>query len=248
MPNQRQSPPRIIPVLDVMGGKVVRAVGGRREEYQSNLSKLVDSCEPLAVAEVLLAASGAEELYVADLDAIRWGIPAPSVDDLIDRLPATFLVDRAGVADRPTPKQVRVIYSLESRVSAANYSEHAKSEGAIFSVDLCDGTLVAGWQDWGLPSPLATLTLVRKAHDLGYRSFVILDLARVGLGGGAGTEPLLREIREKYPHVELIAGGGVKTWSDAEGLGTAGADAVLVASALHAGTFTFPRPSPAPRR
>jgi phosphoribosylformimino-5-aminoimidazole carboxamide ribotide isomerase len=113
----------------------------------------------------------------------------------------------------------------------------------VFSIDLMNGKLVDGWQDWGLPSAAGALGLVRKAFDLGYRAFVVLDLARVGLGEGAATEPLLRAIREEFPGVELIAGGGVKTWADVDRLGEAGADAVLIASALHDGTITFPRPA-----
>src|SRR4051794_38219838 len=66
---------RIIPVLDVMGGQVVRAIGGRRDEYRPLVSPLCGSSEPVAVASALLATTGATELYVADLDAIR-GHPA----------------------------------------------------------------------------------------------------------------------------------------------------------------------------
>src|SRR5262249_33670542 len=67
---QEPRKPRLIPVLDVMGGRVVRAVAGRRDDYRPMVSKLTESTEPLAVASALLAASGATELYVADLDAI----------------------------------------------------------------------------------------------------------------------------------------------------------------------------------
>jgi phosphoribosylformimino-5-aminoimidazole carboxamide ribotide isomerase len=35
----------------------------------------------------------------------------------------------------------------------------------------------------------------------------------------------------------IITGGGVRTWDDVERLGDAGADAILVASALHDGTI-----------
>ena len=40
---------RIIPVLDVLGGCVVRGVGGRRDEYRPIVSKLCNSREPPAV-------------------------------------------------------------------------------------------------------------------------------------------------------------------------------------------------------
>ena len=94
-----------------------------------------------------------------------------------------------------------------------------------------------------MQSPTGAMGVVRRAYDLGYRAFVVLDLARVGLGGGAGTENLLRAIRDEIPDVEFIAGGGMRTWADIERLGECGADAVLVASALHDGTLTSSRPA-----
>src|SRR5580700_10039954 len=62
--------PRLIPVLDLMYGQVVRAVGGKRNEYQPLTSELVQSTDPSTVAKALLDATRAKEIYVADLDAI----------------------------------------------------------------------------------------------------------------------------------------------------------------------------------
>src|SRR5579872_5647704 len=41
---------RIVPVLDLLGGVVVRGVGGRRREYRPVVSRLTPSCDPLDVA------------------------------------------------------------------------------------------------------------------------------------------------------------------------------------------------------
>ena len=65
----------------------------------------------------------------------------------------------------------------------------------------------------------------------------MLDLARVGLGLGTGTEVLIRKLRKGWPKLELIAGGGVRGREDLARLEAAGADAVLVASALHEGSL-----------
>ena len=61
---------RVIPVLDLLDGHVVRAVRGDRANYRPVQSSLCATSEPLAVARALLAASGADTLYVADLGAI----------------------------------------------------------------------------------------------------------------------------------------------------------------------------------
>jgi phosphoribosylformimino-5-aminoimidazole carboxamide ribotide isomerase len=66
----------------------------------------------------------------------------------------------------------------------------------------------------------------------------VLDLARVGEGGGTGTEELCARLASAHPEVELIAGGGVRGIADVRRLGEAGVAAVLVASALHEGRLT----------
>ena len=78
-----------------------------------------------------------------------------------------------------------------------------------------------------------------RRTSLGPTPFSIL--ARVGTGIGPGTVGLCRELRAAYPDIELIAGGGVRNWDDVDRLGEAGADGVLVASALHEGTITRSR-------
>jgi phosphoribosylformimino-5-aminoimidazole carboxamide ribotide isomerase len=63
----------------------------------------------------------------------------------------------------------------------------------------------------------------------------VLDLARVGMGEGVGTEPVCRSLRCIDPKLQIISGGGVRGLGDLESLAQAGCDAALVASALHDG-------------
>src|SRR5262249_37669965 len=67
---------RVIAVLDLKGGVVVRGIGGRRDEYRPVVSTLTTSSEPLAVAEAVRARLGLDEFYLADLDAILGGSPS----------------------------------------------------------------------------------------------------------------------------------------------------------------------------
>ncbi len=62
----------------------------------------------------------------------------------------------------------------------------------------------------------------------------MLDLARIG--GGRGVDlVLVAALRHAFPHVELLAGGGIGTPRDLERLADAGLDGALIASALHDG-------------
>src|SRR5881398_3704297 len=66
---------RTIPVLDLLGGQVVRGIGGRRHEYRPVVSGLTASSAPLDVARAFAERFGLRELYLADLDAIAGAGP-----------------------------------------------------------------------------------------------------------------------------------------------------------------------------
>ena len=70
---------QIVPVLDILGGEVVRAIGGRRSEYRPLVSKQTNSTDPVEVASAFRTRYGFSEIYVADLDAIAGAEPAASI-------------------------------------------------------------------------------------------------------------------------------------------------------------------------
>ena len=64
----------------------------------------------------------------------------------------------------------------------------------------------------------------------------MLDLARADAGEGPDVA-LLADLRARLPHVDLLAGGGVRDASDLRALAEAGAAGALVATALHGGAI-----------
>ncbi len=62
---------RIIPVLDLKGGEVVRAEKGQRDRYRPMVTPLAASSDPVAVAEGLRTLFPFGTFYIADLDAIE---------------------------------------------------------------------------------------------------------------------------------------------------------------------------------
>ena len=67
---------RILPVIDLKGGLVVRGVAGRRQEYRPVVSRLTPSSRPIDVAGAFRDHLGLDHLYLADLDAIAGAAPA----------------------------------------------------------------------------------------------------------------------------------------------------------------------------
>src|SRR6185295_17714205 len=64
---------KLVPVIDLAGGAVVRAVRGERENYRPIVSRLCEGHDPADIAIALATYCAADTLYVADLDAIRGG-------------------------------------------------------------------------------------------------------------------------------------------------------------------------------
>ncbi len=220
---------RVIGVLDVKGGAAVHAVGGRRDEYLPVRSVLARGSDPLAIAGAMRRDLGIRELYLADLDAIRTGTPDPGLYHALVGEGLELLVDcgmRAEAPDGPW----RVVAGLETLTGPG-----VLRPGLVFSLDLKGGVPLAGpgWPD----GPQA---IVSEAVRRGVRSVIVLDLARVGTGGGIGTEGLLAWMQEEYPDLEILAGGGVSGVADLDRLEALGVDGVLVGSALHDGRLGRP--------
>jgi phosphoribosylformimino-5-aminoimidazole carboxamide ribotide isomerase len=62
----------------------------------------------------------------------------------------------------------------------------------------------------------------------------VVDLAHVGTGRLLNLR-LIERVRRAVPDVILVSGGGVSQFQDVARLADAGADGVLVATALHEG-------------
>ncbi len=220
-----------------MGGVVVRAAGGDRAQYLPLKSPLVDSCEPLAVAEALGKASGANELYVADLDALT-GNPRQSaiLANLICGGNRNVWLD-AGVSDdedldsvEPGTKTILGTETLGDPGVIAQAAARLGAENVILSLDYRDGILLGDDGDW-------QHHLYEASFFSGIQRFIVLDLARVGTRGGTGNEEVIEKLRKTFPAADLIAGGGVRDWNDVKRAESAGANGVLVATALHEGTL-----------
>ena len=79
--------------------------------------------------------------------------------------------------------------------------------------------------------------IARLAADAGATSIIVLDVARVGTGGGPDVETL-RRIHSAVPAVPLFAGGGVRGVDNLRQVAHIGCAGALVATALHEGRLT----------
>jgi phosphoribosylformimino-5-aminoimidazole carboxamide ribotide isomerase len=234
---------QVIPVLDLMGGRAVHAVAGRRAHYQPVRSILHASSDPLEIARSLHDVLGLRTLYLADLDAIAGGVTNVALFQEIISIGFHLIVD-AGLRELSTSMPVleldraasTLVAGLETlrgpRVLRELLDERGE-DGMIFSLDLFDGRpRIAAPAAWKSTDPRE---LAREAIANGVRQILLLDLARVGTSRGPGTQRLLAQIRCDHPAVRVSAGGGIARIEDVIELKDSGAWGVLVGSALHDG-------------
>jgi phosphoribosylformimino-5-aminoimidazole carboxamide ribotide isomerase len=231
---------RVIPVLDLKGGAVVRGVGGRRENYRPIVSRLTSDADPTSVAQAFRDRLGLNELYLADLDAIAGAPPALAVYRALREQACRLWIDagtrRAEDAEPLVAAGVeRIVVGLETVQGPEVLKSLARTYGntrVLFSLDLTQGQPLGEVGAWKCAD---ADSLAAEAAAAGAGALIVLDLARVGLGGGTGTERLCQRLADTHPHIEIVAGGGVSSRADLQRLRACGVRAALVASALHDG-------------
>ena len=221
----------IIPVIDLMGGVVVHARRGDRQNYQPLQSPLCAGCEPANVVGGYLTVHPFSTIYIADLDAITGkGGSGPVIAQLRRHFPdLKFWVDN-GLADASTCRNwlqqgygdLVIGSEAQSDASAIRALAQGNSTGRIIlSLDFKDGRFLG--PDGLLEQP-----------SLWPQRNIAMTLSRVGSDTGPDFE-LLDQLRTKAPAQKLFAAGGVRGGEDLIELNRRGINGVLVASALHAG-------------
>lgn len=229
---------RVIPAIDLMGGKVVRLLRGNPAD------KTVYGEDPVAVMR-RWEADGADMLHIVDLDAtlgsgsnlkivrdmcrlatvpveIAGGLRTPrAVSTLLDSIDGSrTVVGTLAFADRPALR--------------ALLARHGPRR-IVVSVDHSGGSiLVRGWQsDTGVP----LLDGVRSLLEGGAREFLLTDVGRDGTMGGPDLEWLGRACA--VPGAAVIASGGISSAADVGLVKKAGAAGVVLGRALYEGRVTI---------
>jgi len=230
---------RLIAVMDILGGVVVRAVGGRRDQYRPLTSQIARSPRPLDVAHGFLSL-GLNEIYIADLDALLGSAPN---EELFHQLGADGLYRESPLLWVDTGKQrsplspqvhkagrTRHILPLES-LDTMDEIGALQPEYDAFSLDLCGGSPLNN-RATNIPT-MPPLSLAARAVAAGFQTLFVIDVGGVGTAKGPRTLEICRAIKDRWPHVELISGGGVRDSCDLQSLADNGCDAALVSTALH---------------
>jgi len=225
---------RVIPCLDVTGGRVVKGVRFRN---------LVDQGDP-AEAALRYAEQGADEIVFLDIGAAPEGR-----DTRLDWVERTarqvFIPLTVGGGVRSEDDANRLLRSGADKVginSAAVedpdlisiLARRFGSQCVVLSVDARGREVVT--KGGRQPTGLDALAWIREGVERGAGEILLTSIDRDGTKGGYDVE-LIQEVVQSVS-VPVIASGGAGTPEHlAEGL-AAGAAAVLAASIFHQGTYT----------
>jgi cyclase len=231
---------RIIPCLDVTGGRVVKGV---------QFVNLRDAGDPVELAAAY-ARAGADEITFLDITAT-----SDARETMIDVVRATarevFIPLTVGGGIRTADDMYRMLRAGADKVSvnsAAIARPELLAEGAHRFGNQCivlaiDARRVAdSWEVYShggrRPTGLDVVAWARRAVELGAGEILLTSMDCDGTGAGYDLA-LTRAVTDAVS-VPVIASGGVGTLAHLrEGLTEGGAQAVLAASIFHFGTYSI---------
>lgn len=234
---------KIIPVIDVLGGRVVHGIQGKRENYGViRNSTLVNSSNPVKVAGAFKEKLSLKEVYIADLDSIQGkGNNFSWVKKIKDNLNIDIYLDCGIRQEKDLEKRVigtvdKIVLGTETLSSFKVVEEALSIKGSdnvIVSIDMKKGEVVSCISDLEF-EPLEYI--VEKFHKIGVNNFIILNLDKVGtMKGIKGISKELKQLIYDIKGLNLFIGGGVDSIRTIEILNKLGVTGVLLATALHKG-------------
>lgn len=199
---------KVIPAMDLLGGRVVRLHRGDYEKVT------VYHHDPVAVVAGFVDA-GAAWAHVVDLDGARDG--AATQRDLVAAILAAHgrsLRVQVGGGVR-TIEQVRayvdagaarVVIGTRAVEDPAFVEEASRLCEVVVALDARDGMVAT--HGWKVTTALRASEMAKALRDRGARAVLYTDIARDGTGEGPNVDATAALARE-VPDVEVIASGGI---------------------------------------
>ena len=228
---------RILPAIDLMGGKCVRLKQGQFDEASFY------SDEPIEVAKRFKAA-GARYLHMVDLDGAREGSvqQAEIVQKIVEGSGLEVQVggglrtleQAKAWLDAGVERIVMGSLAVKDPVGAGKIIDAVGPAKVTLAIDV-RGTRVAisGWKE---VSEKNVYEVVETYAGLGITHLLCTDIERDGMMQGPNVE-LYRDLQKRFPSVEIQASGGIGSLDDLRALMAFDCRAVVIGKALYEGRF-----------
>jgi phosphoribosylformimino-5-aminoimidazole carboxamide ribotide isomerase len=230
---------RIIPAIDIINGKCVRLSQGDYAE------KKIYADDPLDMARKFEDA-GLRHLHLVDLDGARSGGIINS--NILEKITSQtdLIVDFGGGIK--SDQDIKTAFSAgATQVTCGSVAvkkpelvqrwiEHYGPNRLILGADIKDGMIaVHGWQE---TTTLSIEDILHSYISQGLDHVICTDVAADGMLKGPNFQ-LYRSLLDTFPHIHLIASGGVTSISDLEKLADLGLEGAIIGKAIYEGKITL---------
>lgn len=241
---------RIIPAIDIIGGKCVRLTQGRftdQKEY---------SQDPLEMAR-RFEDHGIRDLHVVDLDGAREGkITNYKILEQIASGTNLHIDFGGGLA---CEEDVRIAFesgaqqitggsiAVKDKATFLGWLKDYGSEKIILGADAKEGKIaVSGWQE---TTAMELIPFVKNYMKEGVRYVICTDIAKDGMLAGPAvglytaileatrineTKVTMSGVEDTWrPGIHLIASGGITTMDDIKALNEIGCEGAIIGKAIY---------------
>ncbi|XGI83900.1 1-(5-phosphoribosyl)-5-[(5-phosphoribosylamino)methylideneamino]imidazole-4-carboxamide isomerase [Halorutilales archaeon Cl-col2-1] len=233
----------VIPAVDMKDGDCVQLVQGEEGTEKTY-------GDPVEAAQTWVDA-GAETLHIVDLDGAIHGERknAEKVGRIIDETSVEVQVgggirsvdDAKSFFDAGAERVIMGTAAVENPRIVEDVSQHGDVMVSLDSKN--DEVVVEGWQEG---SGLSPVDLASKFEETGAESILYTDVDREGLLDGVETSTVSRIVEEVS--IPVVASGGVSSPEDVEAVRDAGADGVVIGTALYEGRMSLQEAKEAARQ
>ena len=229
----------LIPAIDIIDGKCVRLSQGDYDKVKEY------SASPADVAKEM-EDHGITRLHVVDLDGAK-SKHVVNWRTLEQIARATNLVIDFGGGVK-TDDDLRIVFDCGAQMVTGGsiavkepdtFQRWLLKYGAekiILGADVKEGKVaVSGWLE---DSDNELMSFLEHYTQQGVQKVICTEISRDGMLQGPAVS-LYKDVLSEYPHLHLIASGGVSSMDDIEALAEARVPGVIFGKALYEGRITF---------
>ncbi len=232
---------RLVPAIDIRGGRCVRLRQGRFDEVTRY------SEDPVELAAAYVDA-GATHLHVVDLDGCLEGRPRNlELISAITSLRGLRVQVGGGLRNRDSidacleAGTCRVVLGSAAFTDLDECVQWLREYGPdrlVLAADirLVDGVPLPAINGWREDSEIPLDEVLTRLSEHGLRRLLCTDIARDGMMRGPNVD-LYRRLVERWPLLAIQASGGVRSTKDLLALERAGARTAIVGKSLLDGTL-----------
>ncbi|MBP5242985.1 MAG: 1-(5-phosphoribosyl)-5-[(5-phosphoribosylamino)methylideneamino] imidazole-4-carboxamide isomerase [Clostridia bacterium] len=225
----------LFPAIDVLDGRAVRLLYGKKEN-------VTDYGDPLDRAKLWLD-NGAEYLHVVDLSGAFDG--NSHINTTLEKIAALGIPVQSGgglrteqdVTDRLNAGATRVILGTLCYTNPELFAELTARYGEkiVAGIDAKDGMLsIKGWTE---VSDLSAVDFGKKAKGMGIACAVFTDISKDGALTGANVEATQK--MQEETGLNVIASGGIASMDDLLKIKAAGLYGAILGRSIYTGAINL---------